>query len=122
MTRDSRRVQMTEDRTQLSFAAAVAAGEIVARELSATPLVGHPLLDRVAGVEVLVKHEHVLPTGSFKVRGGVHLSALLTDAERASGLVTCSTGNHAQSVAYAARLAGCHATIVMPACSPQVKR
>ena len=39
-----------------------------------------------------------------------------------SGLVTCSTGNHAQSVAYAARLAGCHATVVMPACAPQVKR
>jgi threonine dehydratase len=113
---------MTEDRTQLSFAAVVTAGEIVARQLSATPLVGHPLLDRATGVEVLVKHEHVLPTGSFKVRGGVHLAALLTDTERASGLVTCSTGNHAQSVAYAARLAGCQATVVMPACAPQVKR
>ena len=102
----------------LSYAAIAAAGEIVARELGTTPLVGHPLLDRVAGTEVLVKHEHVLPTGSFKVRGGVHLAALLTDVERASGLVTCSTGNHAQSVAYAARLAGCHATVVMPACAP----
>ena len=106
----------------LSFAAVTAAGEIVARELGSTPLVGHPLLDRVAGTEVLVKHEQVLPTGSFKVRGGVHLAARLTDDERASGLVTCSTGNHAQSVAYAARLAGCHATVVMPACAPQVKR
>lgn len=106
----------------LSYAAIAAAGEIVARELAATPVVGHPLLDRLVGAEVLVKHEHVLPTGSFKVRGGVHLAARLSDTERASGLVTCSTGNHAQSVAYAARLAGCHATIVMPACSPQVKR
>ncbi len=106
----------------LSYAAIAAAGEVVARELAATPLVGHALLDRVVGAEVLVKHEHVLPTGSFKVRGGVHLAALLSDTERTSGLVTCSTGNHAQSVAYAARVAGCHATIVMPACSPQVKR
>ena len=105
-----------------TYAAIAAAGEIVARELAATPLVGHPLLDRAVGTEVLVKHEHVLPTGSFKVRGGVHLAARLTDRERASGLVTCSTGNHAQSVAYAARLAGCHATVVMPACAPQVKR
>src|SRR5688500_15165723 len=76
----------------LDYAAIADAGEIVARELGTTPLVGHPLLDRVAGVEVLVKHEHVLPTGSFKVRGGVHLAASLTDVERASGLVTCSTG------------------------------
>lgn len=115
-------MQIIEDRTELTFAAIRTAGEIVARELGATPLVGHPLLDRVAGTEILVKHEHVLPTGSFKVRGGVHLAARLTDLERASGLVTCSTGNHAQSVAYAARLAGCHATVVMPACAPQVKR
>jgi threonine dehydratase len=108
--------------TMLSYAAIAAAGEIVTSELDVTPLVGHPLLDRVVGAEVLVKHEHVLPTGSFKVRGGVHLAARLTDLEAERGLVTCSTGNHAQSVAYAARLAGSHATVVMPACAPQVKR
>ncbi len=106
----------------LSYPAIAAAGEVVARDLTATPLVGHPLLDRVVGTEVLVKHEHVLPTGSFKVRGGVYLAARLTEDERARGLVTCSTGNHAQSVAYAARLAGCHATVVMPISAPQVKR
>lgn len=87
-----------------------------------TPLGAHPLLDRAVGTAVLVKHEHVLPTGSFKVRGGVHLAASLTDRERSAGLVTCSTGNHAQSVAYAARLAGCAVTVVMPASAPQVKR
>lgn len=116
-------MQIIEDRrSALTFADIAAAGELVARELAATPLVGHPLLDRAAGAEVLVKHEHVLPTGSFKVRGGVHLAATLSAAERAHGLVTCSTGNHAQSLAYAARMAGCHATVVMPACAPQVKR
>ncbi|WP_183094585.1 threonine ammonia-lyase [Nocardioides stalactiti] len=107
---------------QLTLSAIESAGAIVARELAATPLVRHPLLDRAVGAEVLVKHEHLLPTGSFKVRGGVHLAARLTAAEEARGLVTCSTGNHAQSVAFAARLAGTHATIVMPRCSPQVKR
>jgi threonine dehydratase len=120
--RDRSRVETIEEQAALTFANIETAGEIVARELAATPLVGHPLLDRVAGVEVLVKHENVLPTGSFKVRGGVHLAARLTEAERARGLVTSSTGNHAQSVAYAARLAGCHATVVMPSCAPQVKR
>ena len=78
--------------TLLTFDAIVRAGEVVARELAPTPVVGHPLLDRVVGAEVLVKHEHVLPTGSFKVRGGVHLAATLTDDEGSRGLVTCSTG------------------------------
>lgn len=103
------------------------AAEVVARTLGPTPLQGHPLLDlslreRGVGATFLVKHEHVLPTGSFKVRGGVHLAATLTEAERDHGLVTCSTGNHAQSVAYGARLAGVDATIVMPSSAPAVKR
>lgn len=115
-------MQTIEDRAVLTFDAITSAGEVVARELAGTPLVGHPLLDRVAGAEVLVKHEHVLPTGSFKVRGGVHLAATLSADERARGVVTCSTGNHAQSVAYGARLAGCRATVVMPSCAPEVKR
>ncbi|WP_158296500.1 threonine ammonia-lyase [Nocardioides albidus] len=106
----------------LTFAGVLTAAEIVSRELSATPLQSHPLLDQALGRPVLVKHENVLPTGAFKVRGGVHLSARLTDAERAHGVVTCSTGNHAQSVAYGARLAGVPATIVMPAGAPVAKR
>src|SRR5690349_12387012 len=97
------------------------AAEIVAAELPATPLVAHPLLDRAVGRTVLVKHENVLPTGSFKVRGGVHLASTLTDADRRAGLVSVSTGNHAQSVAYAARLAGTTATIVMPTSAPRCK-
>ncbi len=107
---------------ELTFDAITAAAEVVAAEVATTPLVSHPLLDRAVGGAVLVKHEHVLPTGSFKVRGGIHLAARLTDTERAHGLVTCSTGNHAQSVAYAAALAGCAATVVMPASAPAVKR
>lgn len=98
------------------------AADVVARELPPTPLQAHPLLDLAVGAAVLVKHEHVLPTGSFKVRGGVHLAATLTAAERGHGLITCSTGNHAQSVAYGARLAGVRARIVMPSSAPAVKR
>lgn len=105
-----------------TYADVLTAGEVVARELPATPLVAHPMLDRVAGVEMLVKHEHVLPTGSFKVRGGVHLAARLTATERARGLITTSTGNHAQSVAYAARMAGVEATVVMPTSASGCKR
>jgi threonine dehydratase len=113
--------------TDPSYQDVVRAAGVLARTLPATPLQAHPLLDlslreRGVDVEVLVKHEHVLPTGSFKVRGGVHLASTLTAAERAHGLVTCSTGNHAQSVAYGARLAGVRATIVMPSSAPAVKR
>jgi len=106
----------------LSFDAITTAADVIAERLAETPLVAHPLLDDAVGARVLVKHEHVLPTGSFKVRGGVHLAARLTDEERTRGLVTCSTGNHAQSVAYAARLAGVPATVVMPASAPALKR
>ena len=107
---------------ELTFDGVLAAAEVVGRELPATPLQGHPLLDQALGRPILVKHENVLPTGAFKVRGGVHLAARLTDAERRHGLVTCSTGNHAQSVAYGARLAGVSATIVMPAGAPAARR
>ncbi|THI98894.1 pyridoxal-phosphate dependent enzyme, partial [Nocardioides sp.] len=107
---------------ELTYDDVVRAAEVVARELPVTPLQSHPLLDRAVRDVVLVKHEGVLPTGSFKVRGGVHLAATLSESERAHGLVTCSTGNHAQSVAYGARLAGVRATVVMPASAPEVKR
>ncbi|GAA3675784.1 threonine dehydratase [Nocardioides ginsengisoli] len=106
----------------LRFDDVLAAADIVGRELPTTPVQAHPLLDQALGRPVLVKHENVLPTGAFKVRGGVHLAARLSDDERAHGLVTCSTGNHAQSVAYGARLAGVRATIVMPASAPAAKR
>lgn len=105
----------------LSFGAIEEAGRVVAAAVGDTPLVAHPLLDPVVGARVLVKHEHVLPTGSFKVRGGAYLASAFTPAEL-GGVVTASTGNHAQSVAYAAALAGIRATVVMPECAPQVKR
>ncbi|MCL2541776.1 MAG: pyridoxal-phosphate dependent enzyme [Nocardioidaceae bacterium] len=105
-----------------TFEAVVEAGRVVAEAVGGTPQVAHPLLGGVVGADVVVKHEHVLPTGSFKVRGGAFLSARLSPEELAAGVVTASTGNHAQSVAYAARLAGISATVVMPSCAPQVKR
>lgn len=106
----------------LTFEAIERAGRIVSAVVGTTPVVAHPLLDRLVGGELLVKHEQVLPTGSFKVRGGAYLASTMTPAELAGGVVTASTGNHAQSVAYAARLAGTSATVVMPTSAPQVKR
>jgi len=89
--------------------------------LPATPAWSYPVLDAVAGVTVVVKHENVQPTGAFKVRGGLTLLAGLTEAEKAGGLVTASTGNHAQSVAFAAARGGVRAVIVAPESSPAGK-
>ncbi|HEX8499774.1 MAG TPA: threonine/serine dehydratase [Pyrinomonadaceae bacterium] len=86
----------------------------VAPYLAPTPLRNYPALDRLLGARVFVKHENLQPTGAFKVRGGVNLVSRLSGEERAAGVVTASTGNHGQSIAYAARLFGVKATCVVP--------
>ncbi len=85
--------------------------------LQPTPLEAAPGL----GPDVWLKLEQVNPTHSFKVRGAINAALLLTDDERRRGIVTASSGNHAQAVAYAARLFGLSATIVMPEHTPQRK-
>ena len=80
------------------------ARRVIAAHLDPTPLRRYPLIDELVGAEVFVKHENHLPTGAFKVRGGINLVARLDPGTRATGVYTASTGNHGQSVAYAARL------------------
>jgi threo-3-hydroxy-L-aspartate ammonia-lyase len=83
-----------------------------------TPLV--PLGDPAVGQ--LLKAESLQPIGAFKIRGAYNAAASLTLAARARGLVTYSSGNHAQGVARAARLLGVPAVIVMPENAPAIKR
>ena len=78
----------------------LAARRLIAGRLPRTPLLEHPGLSDQLGAEVWVKHENHQPTGSFKVRGGLHLALSLPEADRGRGLFTASTGNHAQSIAY----------------------
>jgi threonine dehydratase len=87
-----------------------------------TPLLTSPRLDEVLGARVLLKCESLQRTGSFKFRGAYNALASLDAATRARGVVTVSSGNHAQGVAEAARLFGIPATIVMPADAPAAKR
>jgi len=87
----------------------------IAPYLRPTPLYSYPALDEVLGTTALVKHENHQPVGAFKVRGGVNLVSRLAPAEREAGVLAASTGNHGQSIAYAARLFGVSATI----CAPQ---
>lgn len=86
----------------------------IAPYLRPTLLQRYPALDRLVGTETWVKHENHQPTGAFKVRGGVNLVAQLSDDERERGLVTASTGNHGQSIAYAAQLFGVSALVCVP--------
>jgi threonine dehydratase len=78
-----------------------------------------PLLPWEDGV--WLKPESLQPVGAFKMRGAYFRLSTLTDAERAAGVITYSSGNHAQAVARAARLLGIHAVIVMPEDAPALK-
>jgi threonine dehydratase len=73
------------------------------------------------GAEVYIKHENYQPIGAFKLRGGINLMAHLDEESRRRGVVTASTGNHGQSIAYAARLFGVRAVIVAPEGANPVK-
>jgi threonine dehydratase len=99
----------------------LAAGQRIAPYLRPTPLYHYPALEVLTGAPVWVKHENHQPVGAFKVRGGVNLVSQLTAAERRRGVIAASTGNHGQSVAYAANLFGVHAVICMPARANPVK-
>lgn len=105
----------------VTFADVLAARDALAGRLPATPLWNYPALDDVAGATVHVKHENVQPIGAFKVRGGLNLLAAADPVQRARGLVTWSTGNHAQSIAYACREYGVPCTVVMPESATAVK-
>jgi threonine dehydratase len=89
--------------------------------LRPTPLYRHPALCELVGTDVWVKHENFQPIGAFKVRGGINVVSRLSDEEKAAGVTTASTGNHGQSIAYAAQLFGVKAVIVVPCGANPVK-
>jgi threonine dehydratase len=104
-----------------TFADVLDARERIAPYLRPTPFFSYPTLDQAAGAEVWVKHENHQPVGAFKVRGGINLVSRMDEAERARGVVTASTGNHGQSIAYASRTFGVAATICVPEAANPVK-
>ncbi|MFQ6037304.1 MAG: threonine/serine dehydratase [Candidatus Aminicenantales bacterium] len=90
------------------------ARNIISDFLPRTPLYSYPELNQLLDAKVFVKHENHLPTGAFKVRGGINLISHLTREQKGRGVVTASTGHHALSIAYASGLFGVPATIIMP--------
>ena len=92
----------------------LAAVEPVGRCLLPTLLYDWPLLEKRLGFRYFLKHENHQPTGAFKVRGGVHLVGKLSDEQRERGIIGCTTGNHGQSLAFAARRFGVRCVLVVP--------
>lgn len=86
-----------------------------------TPLLADPHLARRFGVPVALKCEHLQPVGAFKIRGAYTAISRLPAARRAAGVITYSSGNHGQAVAYAARRVGVRAVVVMPQGAPEIK-
>lgn len=87
-----------------------------------TPLIRSGTVDRVCGREVVMKCENFQRTGAFKFRGAFNALSQLDDATRKAGVITHSSGNHAQALACAGRMLGIAVTVVMPDNAPLVKR
>ena len=87
-----------------------------------TPLVTSRTLNARVGAEVVLKCENFQRVGAFKFRGAYNAVSLLSDAERQRGVITYSSGNHAQAIALACQLLGADAHIVMPLNAPATKR
>lgn len=97
------------------------AAERLAPHVVRTPLLEHTVLNERAGGRVLLKAESLQHTGSFKFRGAMNRLLQLTEAERATGVVAFSSGNHGQAVAAAGARLGIDVRIVMPDTAPAVK-
>jgi len=106
---------------KLELADVRAARDRIAGKVHRTPLLSAASLGERAGVRLFLKCESLQKTGSFKPRGALNKVLSLTAAERAKGIVTVSAGNHAQAVAWAARLVEAPCVVVMPSDAPRSK-
>lgn len=94
------------------------AKELIRPRIRETPAYRWPLLEQDTGCALWIKHENHTPVGAFKVRGGlVYLHELLRREPGLRGVIAASTGNHGQSIAFAARENGVRAVIVVPRCN-----
>ncbi len=99
----------------------LAARERIAPYTHRTPVLTSRTFDAEIGAEVYFKCENFQRGGAFKFRGAMNAILSLPEADRGRGIVAFSSGNHAQGVAYAARIAGIPATVVMPRDAPELK-
>lgn len=97
------------------------ASDAVIKVTNRTKLVYSDYFSEMTGNKVYLKPENMQFTGAYKVRGAYYKISTLSDEERNKGLITASAGNHAQGVAYAAKIYGAKAIIVMPTTTPLIK-
>ncbi len=97
-----------------TYADVLAAAPVVRRFILPTPVYEYPALSALLGCRFFLKHENHTPVTAFKVRGGVYLVSRLSEEQRRRGILGCTTGNHGQSLAYAARLFGARCVLVVP--------
>ena len=109
------------EQTELTLDKFEEASEIVKRVTADTKLIYSEHFSQMTGNKVYLKPENMQVTGAYKIRGAYYKISTLSDEERQRGLITASAGNHAQGVAYAARVYGCKAVIVMPTTTPLIK-
>ena len=105
----------------VTFADIKAAADTIDGSVLATPTTHARTLSEITGADLLLKFENLQFTGSFKERGARNFLCRLSPADRSRGVVAASAGNHAQGVAYHAKLLDIPATIVMPADTPFTK-
>lgn len=97
-----------------TFQDVLEARNVIRQYIPPTPLHSYAALNELIGTTVYVKHENYQPIGAFKIRGALNLASHLTEDERRRGLITASTGNHGQSVAYAGNKYGVPVKVVVP--------
>ena len=112
---------MEEKEEKLTLEKFEEATEAVSKVISETKLVYSEQFSNMTGNKVYFKPENMQYTGAYKVRGAYYKISTLSEEEKSRGLITASAGNHAQGVAYAAKLAGAGAVIVMPTTTPLMK-
>ena len=112
---------MEEKEEKLTLEKFEEATEAVSKVISETKLVYSEHFSNMTGNKVYFKPENMQYTGAYKVRGAYYKISTLSEEEKSRGLITASAGNHAQGVAYAAKLAGAEAVIVMPTTTPLMK-
>ncbi len=106
----------------VTYADVEAASVRIAGRAHRTPAVTSRTLDAQTGAQVVLKCENLQRSGAFKFRGAVNALLSLTDDERARGVLTYSSGNHAGALALAGRDLGVAVTVVMPQDAPKIKR
>lgn len=109
------------DNVLVTYADIQAAAERLEGVVHRTPIMTSRTVNEQVNTEVVFKCENFQKTGAFKLRGGYNAIAQLSPDEKERGVLTYSSGNHAQAIALAGRLHGVDATIVMPENAPQVK-